>query len=287
MEHQRTEPHREVSVAGGGHGRPCQAPDRLSAVRSGVCVAIGVNDCTSASISLLQASVRGITLSSGGPMDERPVAAQFRPGGIYVRLSDAPGSPARPRLPLAPVHPAAGMGRLRAADDRGRRGVRADRRGRPALPRRRLIALVQRPRPSPSADRPGGARSARPGRPFDDARPLPPRRRGARGAAGGARAARPVTRLLLRLGLDRGGGRAEDGLPVLAAARRPARAQALVRLPRGGLPRRHDRLGVGGRHGSLSRALRSAAVREPPRPARATSATWRSSSPATRRSSSA
>ena len=50
-----------------------------------------------------------------------------------------------------------------------------------------------------------------------------PRRRGARGAPGRARAAGPQPRLLLGLGLDRGRDRAQDGVPVLAAARRPAR----------------------------------------------------------------
>ena len=108
------------------------------------------------------------------------------------------------------------------------RGQRPDRRRGQPLPRRRLLAVVQRPRPPPSADRRGDPRPARPRRPLDDARAHPP------GAA--ELAARLVelappgldARLLLRLGLDRGRDRAEDGVPVLA----PARRRALPRGPR-------------------------------------------------------
>ena len=106
--------------------------------------------------------------------------------------------------------------------ERGEGNELIDSEGKP-LPRRRLLALVQRPRPSPPGDRPGRAGAARQGRALDDARPLPPGRRGAGGAAGrDLRAAGPQPRLLLGLGLDGRRGRAEDGLPVLAAPRRPA-----------------------------------------------------------------
>ena len=75
-------------------------------------------------------------------------------------------------------------------------------------------------------------------------------------------------RLLLGLRLDRGRDRAEDGLPVPAAARRPARAAHLLRPPARRLPRRHDRLGLGRRHRPLPRHLPAAALRCPCRRAR-------------------
>ena len=68
------------------------------------------------------------------------------------------------------------------------------------------------------------SRAARQGRPLDHARPLPPRRRRAGGRAlVEHRAAGALAGLLLGLGLDGDRDRAEDGLPVPAAARRPAR----------------------------------------------------------------
>ena len=78
--------------------------------------------------------------------------------------------------------------------------------------------------------------------------PLAPGRRGAGAAAGrdraglarrARRAAEP--RLLLRQRLDRGRGRAQDGVPVLAAGRRAAARAHQVRVPRERLPRRHGR----------------------------------------------
>ena len=111
-------------------------------------------------------------------------------------------------------------------------------------------------------------RAARPRRPLDHARPLPPRRRRAGGAPGRDRPARPLPRLLLRLRLDRGRDRPEDGLPVPGPARRRARPPHLLRQAARGLPRRHDRLGLGRRHRPLPRRLRAAAVRDPRRRAR-------------------
>ena len=134
-------------------------------------------------------------------------------------------------------------------------------------------------------DRRRGPRPARPRRALDDARPLPPRRRRAGGPAGRDRAARAEPRLLLGLRLDRGRDRAEDGLPVLAAARRPARPPDLVRLPARRLPRRHDRLGLGRRHRPLPRRPTGRCSSTPTRPSRATRPTWRGSSPRTRRRS--
>ena len=146
-----------------------------------------------------------------------------------------------------------------AADHRARRGLHALRHRRKRLHRRRLVAVVQRPRPCASADRPRGARPARARRPHDDARPLASGRDRARAAPRGARAARPEPRLLLRQRLDRGRGRPEDGVSVLAPPRR-ARARRL-HLPARRLSRRHDRLGVGRRDRPLPCLLRAAAVR--------------------------
>ena len=73
-------------------------------------------------------------------------------------------------------------------------------------------------------------------------------------AAGGARAGRAHARLLLGLGLDRHRDRAEDGVPVLAPARRAADEPFVS--PADGLPRRHDRLGVGRRHRPVPLAYR-------------------------------
>src|SRR5262249_46031171 len=106
----------------------------------------------------------------------RPVSAAGR-----VRLGapnfDGPIAP-RPRPPQASGHAATGLVRGRAGDGRAGGGLLPDRPGGPALPRRRLLALVQRPRPPAPRHRRRGAQPARQGRPFDDARPLA---RGGRG----------------------------------------------------------------------------------------------------------
>ena len=67
------------------------------------------------------------------------------------RLSDHGRRRARSPPPLAPVHAAARLGERGAAGDRARRGHRPDRRRRPPLHRRRLLAVVQRPRAPPPA----------------------------------------------------------------------------------------------------------------------------------------
>ena len=145
-------------------------------------------------------------------------------------------------------------------------GLAAVRHRRQRLHRRRVVAVVHRPRPRPSRDRRRGARAARPRGALDDARPLAPRRGAAGRAPGGDRAGGPGARVLLRQRLHgRRGGR-EDGLPVLAAARPDAADR--VHLPARRLPRRHDRLGLGRRDRPLPRDLPQAAVRDPPRRAR-------------------
>src|SRR3954449_783550 len=73
------------------------------------------------------------------------------------------------------------------------------------------------------------------------------------------RPGRAVAGLLLRQRLDRRRDRAEDGVPVLAAPRRP-RAHR-VRLPAQQLPRRHDRLGLRRGPRPLPSPLPAAAVR--------------------------
>ena len=154
------------------------------------------------------------------------------PAGVRGGVRDEPSvraiGEARPMLraadraaPLASVHPAAGLARRgrRSIIERGR-GHRPDRHRRPPLPRRRLVAVVQRPRPPPPGDRRRDPRPARPRRPHDDARPHPPSRRSSwRERLVAIAPAGPDARLLLRRRRDRGRDRAEDGVPVLAQQR--------------------------------------------------------------------
>ena len=170
---------------------------------------------------------------------------------------DVEGCRPRPSPPLASVHAAAGLVPGGAARDRAGRGHRPDRRRGEALHRRRLVAVVQRPWTPPSPDRPGRARPARAGRTLDDARADASKCRRAGRAAGRARPAGPEPRLLLGLGLHGDRGRAEDGVPVLAPARRPARPTHLVRVPARRLPRGH----AGRRLGRRDRPLPLAPIR--------------------------
>ena len=80
------------------------------------------------------------------------------------------------------------------------------------------------------------------------------------------RARRADARVLLGQRLDRGRDRAEDGLPVVGAARRARGAPRFICL-RERLPRRHDRSGLGRRHRPVPLALPAAAVRRAGRPA--------------------
>ena len=98
----------------------------------------------------------------------------------------------------------------------------------------------------------------------------------------------PEPRLLLRQRLDRVRDRAEDGLPVPPPARRVVALG--LRLPARQLPRRHARLGLGGRHRALPLALPPAALRRlagasPATPTRCARC-WPSTPSAARRSSS-
>ena len=71
----------------------------------------------------------------------------------------------------------------------------------------------------------------------------------------------PESRLLLGQRLDRHGDRAQDGVPVLAAAGRRQRAEDPLRVTPPRLPRRHRGVGVGRRHRPLPRDVPAAPVR--------------------------
>ena len=66
-------------------------------------------------------------------------------------------------------------------------------------------------------------------------------------------------------GLDGDRDRAEDGVPVLAAAGRRGGEANVLRLPARRLPRRHGGRRLGRRHRPVPLRLRAAAVRRPPR----------------------
>ena len=161
----------------------------------------------------------------------------------------------RPRPSLASVHPAARLVRGGAADDRAAPRARPDRRPTGAA------TSTASPRSGATSTAIGTRGSTRRSRDQLDrvahSTMLGLTHPGAAELAARLaehRPARPEPRLLLRLGLDRDRGGAEDGLPVLAAARRPARAAHLLRPPARRLPRRHARLGLGRRHRPLPRA---------------------------------
>ena len=171
----------------------------------------------------------------------------------------------RPPPPLAPLHPDAGVARRGSGRHRfGRRGLPRGHAGAP-LPRRRLVPLVQRARPPGPGDRRGHRGPARPHRPHHDARSRLHRLHRVRRGARPHRAARPHPRLLLRRRGHRRRDRPQDGLPALPAARRPG-AEGVRGHPRR-LPRRHHRLGLGGRHRPLPPHLQAAALPGAPRAA--------------------
>ena len=139
-----------------------------------------------------------------------------------------------------------------------------------ALHRRRLVALVHRPRPPPPADRRGGAGAARPRRAHDDARPLAPRRGRAGGAAGAI--APPGLSASSSPTTARRRPRWRSRWPTSTGSARRAAAHG-VRLPARRLPRRHDRLGLGRRDRPLPRDVPASCCSTPTTPSRATPAT--------------
>ena len=110
--------------------------------------------------------------------DRRPLAASAHAAlaSAHHDRGRARGAAPPPRgggppAPLAPLHADAGLARRGAAGRRRRRGRLPRGHARQPLPRRRLLALVQRPRPPREGDRRRGPRPARPGRALDAARP--------------------------------------------------------------------------------------------------------------------
>ena len=156
------------------------------------------------------------------------------------------------------------LGRRRAADDRAAEGSELiDTEGRRYLDGVSSLWCNVHGHRHPVIDE-AVRRPARPGRPLDHAGPLPPRARPSSPRGWWRSRPRPEPGLLLRLRLDGRRGCAEDGLPVLAASRWPARPEDLIHLPGGCLPRGHDRLGLRRGHGPLPLRLRAAPVRDPP-----------------------
>ena len=138
----------------------------------------------------------------------------------------------------------------------------------PPLPRRRLLALVQRARPPARRDRRRGPRPARQGRPLDHARPLPPRRRRA-----GRRLVELAPAGLSRVFYSESGSTAVEIALKMAFQYQQQRGGQhapphLLRPPARLLPRRHDRLGLGRRHRPLPLHLPAAALPDPRRRAR-------------------
>ena len=128
------------------------------------------------------------------------------------------------------------------------------------LHRRRLLAVVQRPRPPPP-----GASTSRSGTSSTASRTRrcsasPTRRRPSWPSAWSTSRPTGCSRVFFSdNGLDRVRDRAEDGLPVPPPARRVVALG--LRLPARQLPRRHARLGLGGRDRALPLALPPAALR--------------------------
>ena len=208
--------------------------------------------------------------------------AGFRPEPRSKVARGDVGGPraARPRPPLAPVHPDAGLGARRAADHRARRGqYLIDVDGRRYLDGVSSLWCNVHGHREPGIDAAIRAQLDR----VAHTTLLGLSHPGAIELAARLSSWRPgpLARLLLRLRLHRGRGRAEDRLPVLAPARRP---HARIRRPREAY--HGDTLGsvsVGGIdlfHGPTGRSSS-----RPTPPSRATRPTSSGSSPATRRRS--
>ena len=161
---------------------------------------------------------------------------------------------------LAPVHPAARVGRGGAGDRRAGGGLRARRHRRQPLHRRRLVAVVHRPRPPPSAHRRRRARPARPGGALHHARPHPPLRPSS-WPSGSPRSRRPASRACFYS--DSGSTATEIALKMAFqfCQQRGEHRAATLHRPARRLPRGHDRLGVGRRDRPVPHDVPPAPVR--------------------------
>ncbi len=156
-------------------------------------------------------------------------------------------------------------GRVPAADHRAGRRLHAGRYRRPRISRRHQQPVVQHPRPSPSEDRRGHARAARPSGPRDESGDVESHDDRAGQAAGRHRAAGTEARLLLRRRRHRRRSGAENGVAILAAAQRSAAGEDAVRGAGRRLSRRHDGRRQRRRRRALHRHVRAAVVRRDPR----------------------
>ena len=145
------------------------------------------------------------------------------------------------------------------------RGPRADRRRRPPLPRRHLVAVGHHARPPGARARPGRPRAARPGRPHHAARQRQPGHhragRGAGPAGAGGRAPLPVR--LRRRRRRRAGP--QDRLPVLdqPGRHRAAPATSPSAAPTTATPSARSRSGAGGFGTDVFDPLRFPVLRAP------------------------
>ena len=139
--------------------------------------------------------------------------------------------------------------------ERGK-GTRPDRPGRQPLHRRRLLPVVQRPRPPPRGARRGDSRPARPHRPLDDAGSHPPGLRGL--AAELVELAPPgLERVFYRTGSTAVEVALKMAFQFWHQAGDPRKTRS---CPDRWLPRRRDQRSLGRQHGPLPRPLRPAAV---------------------------
>src|SRR6267143_2864420 len=165
-----------------------------------------------------------------------------------------------PPVPLASLHPNAGMGTGGAAHYRTRERALPDRYEREEVSRWDLVHLGQSPWPSPSGARPCDQEAAGQGRTFNAVRTLQSTGDSARASIDSNRTQRPDTCVLFRQWVDSGRSRAQNGGAVLAAATSRDRSQAYLSASEAGLPRRYHRGCQRGQHRAIPFAIQVAAV---------------------------